>query len=112
MMITLSVNAWEVNGVGCPHCKSKLASPSCVHALTSSCSSQHKWGVHAVHTAMKRTIQNLCRSNGANGEVTNEDCGPFLNSTGALRMDTVLQPQSLGNCADEKWRQLGFLVDN
>jgi hypothetical protein len=110
LLVALFVNAWEIDGVGCPFCDGADAAPSSVHALY--CTSQHIRGCHAVHTAMKHLTQALCKEHGVVSAVINEDKTPFLGSTKKLSMDTTLQPGALSCCADQKWQQWGFLLDN
>ena len=112
LLVAMFVKPWEVSGAKCPFCPDNYScEPSITHALC--CSAQHSYGVHAVHTAMKRRTQNMLRKYGVSGAISNEDRSPFIATASVLlRMDTVMQPSSLGYCSELDWQRLGFLVDN
>ena len=107
LLVTLFVDCWGLTGP-CPYRGCTAASASTAHAI--GCTRQPDRGVHATHTAMKRALQRLCYKHHVRS-VSNENCAPFTDPKAELRMDTVLPPGSLSNCADGRLQTLGVLLD-
>ena len=120
MLIALLVDTHRISGNGCPFkgCTSSACSDE--HAL--SCTKQHDYGHNAVHTAGKRTLQQLLRRHHVTN-VGNEAVGMFktpvittatssATAETLLQADTAVYPGGLQLCDKTDWQQKGFVLDS
>ena len=108
VLSSLGVDAWRVQGETCPFaCGSGAGSRSSqTHAMM--CRREHTRGLHAIHTAQKRTLQRVLREHHVH-HVSNEDSSMFKRA--GLRADTAVHPGSLALCGEAGMVTKGFVLD-
>ena len=106
LLQTLLIDGWRVSGVECPYKCSDKAMPTCVHAM--GCRAQHLRGHNAVHTCMKRCLQQLLREHGVTDYV-NEDKSMFFHAERSA--DTAVQPGGLCLSGHAEFAHKGIVLD-